>query len=72
MKIVVPYIQRVDIMPKKKYFTGMPMSEKNESYLFDLLEGMNKSLKGIQRTLIIMSFAFSLFTLGSLLILTSG
>jgi hypothetical protein len=50
----------------------MPMSEKNESYLFDLLEGMNRSLKGIHRTLIIMSFAFSLFTLGSILILIPG
>ena len=59
-------------MLKKKYFTGMPMSEKNESYLFDLLEGMNKSLKGIHRTLIIWSFAFGLFTLGSLLIFILG
>ena len=50
----------------------MPMSEKNESYLFDLLESMNKSLKGIHRTLIVMSFAFSLFTLGSILILIPG
>jgi hypothetical protein len=41
----------------------MPMSEKNESYLFDLLESMNQSLKTIHRILVIISFSFSMFVL---------
>jgi hypothetical protein len=49
----------------------MPMSEKNESYLFDLLESMNRNLKNIRRMLMFMSLAFGLFVLGSLVILNS-
>ncbi len=59
----------VDSPPKKKYLEDMPMSEKNESYLFDLLESMNGSLRDIRRTLIFISLALGLFALGSLLIL---
>ncbi len=46
----------------------MPMSEKNESYLFDLLESVNRNLKDIRRILMFMSFGFGLFILGSLVI----
>ena len=49
----------------------MAMSEKNESYLFDLLQSMDRNLKDIRRTLMFMSFAFGLFILGSLVILNS-
>jgi hypothetical protein len=41
----------------------MSMSEKNESYLFDLLESMNESLKGIRRSLIAISVCLSLLSL---------
>jgi len=47
------------------------MSEKNESYLFDLLEGMNQSLKVIRRTVVILSFSLGLLSLGLLIILNS-
>jgi hypothetical protein len=47
------------------------MSEKNESYLFDLLESMNRNLKDIRRILMFMSFGFGLFILGSLVIWNS-
>ena len=49
----------------------MPMSEKSESYLFDLLEGMNQSLKVIRRTVVLLSFSFGIFALGLLLISNS-
>jgi hypothetical protein len=44
------------------------MSEKNESYLFDLLESMNRNLKDIRRSLMFMSFGFAIFVAGSLVI----
>jgi hypothetical protein len=49
----------------------MPMSEKNESYLFDLLESLNSNLRHIRRILIGLSFGLGLFILSSLLILNS-
>jgi len=58
-------------MPKKKYFIGMPMSDKNESYLFDLLESMNRNVKDIRRFLMFMSLGFVLYILGTLVILNS-
>jgi hypothetical protein len=42
----------------------MSMSEKNESYLFDLLESMDRSLKGVRRSLLGISIAFGLLALG--------
>lgn len=57
--------------PKKKYSKAMPMSEKNESYLFDLLESMNRTLKDIRRTLMFMSLGFGLFMLASLVLMNS-
>lgn len=47
------------------------MSEKNESYLFDILESMNQSLKVIRRAVVLLSFSFGLFVLGLLLISNS-
>lgn len=37
----------VDTTWNQKYFMAMAMSEKNESYAFDLLESINRSLKFI-------------------------
>jgi len=62
----------VDRSPKKKYFKGMPMSEKNESYLFDLLESMNKSLKDIRRNLMLIGFSLGLLALGLVLLSIPG
>jgi len=59
-------------MPKKKYFNGMPMSEKNESYLFDLLESMNRSQKDIRRSLIFIGISLGLLAGGLLLFLIPG
>jgi len=39
------------------------MSEKNESYLFDLLESMNESLKGIKRLLMFTPIALFVMSL---------
>jgi hypothetical protein len=50
----------------------MPMSEKNESYLFDLLESMNKSLKDIRRNLMLIGFSLGLLALGLLLLSIPG
>ena len=49
----------------------MPMSDKNESYLFDLLESMNRNVKDIRRLLMFMSLGFVLYILGTLVILNS-
>jgi hypothetical protein len=48
------------------------MSEKNESYLFDLLESMNKSLKEIRRNLMLIGFSLGLLALGLLLLSIPG
>jgi hypothetical protein len=50
----------------------MPMSEKNESYLFDLLEAMNRSLKDIRRYLLIISLSLGLLAFGLLLVSIPG
>lgn len=48
------------------------MSDKNESYLFDLLEGMNRSLKDIRRSLIFIGLSLSLLVLGILILSIPG
>ena len=48
------------------------MSEKNESFLFDLLESMNKSLKDIRRNLMLIGFSLGLLALGLVLLSIPG
>jgi hypothetical protein len=43
------------------------MSEKNESYMFDLLESMNRSLKDIRRSLVFIGLSLGLLVFGLLM-----